>query len=99
MQDKIYKIVRKIPCGNVSTYGQIAKMAGRNSPRLVGYYLHKNPDPLHIPCHRIVNAQGKVAGNYAFGGGLAQQKKLAAEGIVFTNDSVDLKKYLWRENG
>ena len=55
----IYEAVRKIPRGKVATYGQIAAMCG--NPRLaqvVGYALHKNPEPGVIPCHRIVSRKG-----------------------------------------
>lgn len=48
---RIYEAVKKIPKGHVATYGQIAEMAGNpRMSRAVGNALHKNPDPLHIPC-------------------------------------------------
>jgi O-6-methylguanine DNA methyltransferase len=77
------------------TYGQVAERLGnKNLARTVGNILHDNPDPANIPCHRIVNAQGKVAEHYAFGGAEAQRAKLEAEGIVFEqNGRIDLKKY------
>ena len=77
------------------TYGQVAERLGnKNLARTVGNILHNNPDPANIPCHRIVNAQGKVAEHYAFGGAEAQRAKLEAEGIVFEqNGRIDLKKY------
>ena len=53
---RIYEAVKKIPRGQVATYGQIAELAGdRKMARAVGNALHKNPDPLHIPCYRVVN--------------------------------------------
>ena len=77
------------------TYGQVAERLGnKNLARTVGNILHNNPDPANIPCHRIVNAQGKVAEHYAFGGAEAQRAKLESEGIVFEqNGRIDLKKY------
>ena len=66
----IYEAVKKIPKGHVATYGQIAEMAGNpRMSRAVGNALHKNPDPLHIPCFRVVNSKGELAGAFAFGGG------------------------------
>jgi O-6-methylguanine DNA methyltransferase len=77
------------------TYGQVAERLGnKNLARTVGNILHDNPDPTNIPCHRVVNAKGKVAEHYAFGGADAQRAKLEAEGIVFEqNGRIDLKKY------
>ena len=95
MKDHVYAILKTIPAGKVMTYGQVAERLGnKNLARTVGNILHDNPDPANIPCHRIVNAQGKVAEHYAFGGAEAQRAKLEAEGIVFEqNGRIDLKKY------
>jgi len=92
INDKVYEFVRNIPRGKVATYGQIALHLGnRNFARVVGNILHGNPDPEHIPCHRVVNAQGKLSRSYAFGGIEAQRRLLASEGVVFKNDqAVDL---------
>ncbi|MBR1628544.1 MAG: methylated-DNA--[Lachnospiraceae bacterium] len=52
---RIYEAVKSIPCGKVATYSQVAALAGdRKMARAVGNALHKNPDPDHIPCHRVV---------------------------------------------
>lgn len=94
-KEKVYQIVRNIPKGKVATYGQIAKQAEVNSARVVGHILHQNPDPESIPCHRVVNAKGRVAKNFAFGGGERQRKILEAEGIVFRGDCADLSVHGW----
>ncbi len=57
MYSRIYRIVRTVPYGTTSTYGEIAEKAG-TSPRVVGQAMARNPTPLVIPCHRIVAAQG-----------------------------------------
>ena len=89
LNDKVYEFVRHIPKGKVATYGQIALYLGnRNFARVVGNILHGNPDPEHIPCHRVVNAQGELAQSYAFGGIDAQRRLLESEGVVFKNDQV-----------
>ena len=95
MKDNVYAILKTIPAGKVMTYGQVAERLGnKNLARTVGNILHDNPDPANIPCHRVVNAKGKVAEHYAFGGAEAQRAKLEAEGIVFEqNGRIDLKKY------
>ena len=95
MKDHVYAILKTIPAGKIMTYGQVAERLGnKNLARTVGNILHDNPDPANIPCHRVVNAKGKVAEHYAFGGAEAQRAKLEAEGIVFEqNGRINLKKY------
>ena len=95
---KIYDAVCKIPKGKVATYGQIARVAGNPRwARVVGYALHNNPAPGVIPCHRVVNREGKVAESFAFGGGDIQRQMLEQEGIVFETDGhIDLNKYGWK---
>ena len=91
---RIYEAVKKIPKGRVATYGQVAEMAGNpRMSRAVGNALHKNPDPDHIPCYRVVNSKGELAGAFAFGGEEVQRKLLEADGIEVVNGKVDLKKY------
>ena len=76
---KIYEVVRRIPSGTVATYGQIAALAGnRHWARVVGYALHANPDPDHIPCYRVVNRNGQVSSAFAFGGKNRQIELLEA---------------------
>ena len=89
VKEKVYEFVKNIPRGKVATYGQIALYFGnRNYARLVGNILHNNPDPEHIPCHRVVNAQGKLSQSYAFGGIEAQRRLLESEGVVFKNEQI-----------
>lgn len=91
---RIYEAVKKIPKGHVATYGQIAEMAGNpRMSRAVGNALHKNPDPLHIPCFRVVNSKGELAGAFAFGGGKAQEELLREDGVEVVDGKVDLEKY------
>lgn len=95
--DRIYEVVKRIPRGRVATYGQIAAMV--DNPRLsrvVGYALHVNPDPEHIPCFRVVNREGRVSKAFAFGGENMQIRLLEDEGIELENDRVDLERFLWR---
>ena len=92
--DRIYAVVASIPKGRVATYGQIARLAGNpRMARAVGNALHKNPDANTIPCYRVVNAKGELAGEYAFGGAWAQKELLEADGIEVIDGRVDLKKY------
>ncbi len=93
--NQIYDVVQKIPKGKVATYGTVARMAGNPRwSRVVGYALHVNPAPGIIPCHRVVNREGKTAATFAFGGGDIQRQMLEQEGIVFESDGhIDLSKY------
>lgn len=91
---RIYEAVKLIPRGHVATYGQVAELAGdKKMARAVGNALHRNPDPEAIPCYRVVNAKGELAGEFAFGGAGAQAKLLEADGIQVIGGKVDLQKY------
>lgn len=91
---RIYESVKKIPLGKVATYAQVAAMAGNPKMcRAVGNALHKNPDPDNIPCYRVVNAKGELAGAFAFGGADVQANLLRADGIEVIDNKVDLAKY------
>lgn len=73
---RIYEAVKKIPKGQVATYGQVAELAGnKRMSRAVGNALHKNKDPENIPCYRVVNAKGGLSGAFAFGGENEQARR------------------------
>ena len=75
----------------------MAALAGnRRWSRVVGYALHVNPDPEHIPCHRVVNRLGEVSKAFAFGGENRQIDLLIQEGVGFQDGRVDLQKYGWK---
>lgn len=96
---KIYDVVKEIPCGQVASYGQVAELAGnRRLAKVVGYALHVNPDPGKIPCHRVVTIDGKVSKAFAFGGENQQVKLLKEEGVIFlANGLVDMEKCQWKK--
>ena len=94
---RIYEAVKRIPYGHVATYADVAEAAGdRKMARAVGNALHRNPDPGNIPCFRVVNAKGELAGEFAFGGAGEQAKLLEAEGVEVVGGKVDLQKYGWK---
>lgn len=92
----VYGVVRQIPKGKVTTYGFLAHACGIKSPRLVGHLLHINPYAPHVPCHRVVNREGKLAVNFGAGGIAVHAKRLSEEGVEVQNNRVDLAKYLWQ---
>ena len=97
---EVYDLLLAIPPGKVSTYGDIANALGHpNAARLIGNILKKNPNPVHVPCHRIVKSNGKLGG-YMYGISMKKQL-LREEGIKFQDDDylrdfdkcrMDLKK-------
>ena len=95
---KIQNLVKKIPKGKVTTYGEIAKVLKIKNARIIGWALHANKDK-NIPCHRVVNKKGFLAKSYAFGGLKIQKEKLKREGIKFVGKfQVDLKNHFWKIN-
>ncbi len=98
--EAIYMVVQSIPRGKVASYGQVARLAGNpRLSRVVGYALHVNPDPGHIPCYRVVNRFGEVSSAFAFGGGNAQRDMLLADGVEFDENGRVKKEYFITLNG
>ena len=94
--ERVYDSIKKIPCGKVATYKEIATFLGSpNSARAVGNALHKNPLPIVQPCHRVVNSKGELAKHFGFGGMNKQKQLLKSEGVEIKNNKVDLNKYLF----
>src|SRR5688572_20716654 len=93
MQERIYLVVRQIPAGKVSTYGDIAAIVGDCTARMVGYAMAAASGD--IPWHRVINAQGKISPRGDGGGEQLQQTRLEDEGIHFTDGKVDLKRVRW----
>jgi methylated-DNA-[protein]-cysteine S-methyltransferase len=81
---KVWQIIRKIPKGRVTSYGEVARALGcPGAARAVGNALNKNPWAPNVPCHRIVKSGGFVGG-YAGG----QKKKTA----LLKKEGIRLKK-------
>lgn len=96
--DRVYEYVKTVPRGKVVTYGQVAAAIGApRCARQVGWALHVNPEPGVIPCHRVVNREGRLAPAFAFGGEAVQASLLEAEGVEVVGGYVDLNKYRWEE--
>lgn len=95
---RIYRVVRRIPAGQVATYGQVAHLAGlAGHARQVGYALHATPDTIDIPWQRVINARGEVSARSEPQFENIQRQLLEAEGVVFgARGRVDLKRYQWQ---
>ncbi|KKT74437.1 MAG: methylated-DNA-protein-cysteine methyltransferase [Microgenomates group bacterium GW2011_GWA2_44_7] len=95
---KIRATVRKIPRGKVSTYGEIARMAGISDARKVGWALWGNQDPT-LPCHRVVMKDGTIPKDYSLGGWQEQKARLVPEGVTFIKEAqADMKKHRWNNS-
>jgi methylated-DNA-[protein]-cysteine S-methyltransferase len=86
--EDVYKMLLTIPTGMVSTYGDIARALGNPlASRRIGRILNKNPNPILVPCHRVVKSDGKIGG-YALG--ISKKKELLEnEGVSFIDLTID----------
>ncbi|MAF50951.1 MAG: cysteine methyltransferase [Nanoarchaeota archaeon] len=96
--DKVYGLCKEIPEGKVSTYGSIADKLGSKAYRLVGQALRNNPDPINVPCYKIVRNNGEIGG---YSGSdpkniMRKIKMLESDGVIVENGKIDLKKYLFK---
>lgn len=91
--ERVYEKVQQIPAGKVMTYGQVADAIGTRDARRVGQALHANKDQ-KVPCHRVVNKDGRLAPGYAFGGPNEQKNRLLAEGVAFIDDTHIDSRYI-----
>ena len=90
--EAVWALVSLVPPGRVTTYGSIARLLGV-SPRLVGRALAANPDPIVVPCHRVVAADGGLGG-YSRGGPRVKRRLLELEGVEFTGDGRVKREYI-----
>ncbi len=95
---RIYAVVRRIPRGRVSPYGQVARLAGLGGhARQVGYALHALAEDDGVPWHRVINARGEISPRANPGCDALQRQLLAREGIAFDRRGrIDLERYQWR---
>ena len=95
---RIYRVVRRIPRGQVATYGQIAVLAGiPRAPRVVGAAMRDCP--AGVPWHRVVNAQGGISPRRRMSGMLTQRILLVQEGVPFRGGRVPLRTHRWPARG
>ena len=95
-RERVLAVVRSIPYGRVTTYGQVALLAGApRAARQVGGVLYRSGDAHDLPWHRVVNASGGIS-THKVGTGALQEALLRAEGVVVGPSGVDLTRYAWR---
>jgi methylated-DNA-[protein]-cysteine S-methyltransferase len=89
-----YKILKKVPKGKITTYKAIAKKLETKAYRAVGNAMNKNPYAPKVPCHIVINSNGKIGG---FRKGIKNKiRLLKKEGIEIKNNKIDLKKYEYK---
>ncbi len=93
---RIYTIVRQIPPGQVATYGQIAKIEGTVTARMVGYAMSAVNEQHDVPWQRVINSQGRLSDRKGGGGFDHQRRCLEAEGVFFDHRGyVDFDQAGW----
>ncbi len=92
VDEKVYRLLQRIPKGKVTTYGNIAQKLGLN-PRQVGRILSKNDHPIEYPCYKVVSSDGSLCG-YTINGKtnsktlIVKRNKLLKDGVIFRNEKV-----------
>ena len=93
MTSKVYSLLKLIPKGKVTTYGELAKFAGLH-PRTIGMLMGKNKDPKNIPCYKVVRSDGSIGGYSAKGGTKTKIKLLKKDGVTVENGKINLRSHL-----
>lgn len=101
--EEVWALCKKVPAGKVTTYGSLARALGTRAYQAVGNAMNKNPygawtlgldDPKMVPCHRVVNSDGRIGG---FARGVdAKTELLRREGVEVVEGKVDLKAHIFR---
>jgi len=94
--ERVLRLTAGIPPGRVTSYGELAKaLGGVKFSRAVGNALHRNSNPIRIPCHRVVNSDGSLGG---YSGGTQEKIKLLRnEGIRIRNGRIlDFERVFFR---
>lgn len=106
LRTTVYSLVKQVPRGQVTTYGQIGRMIpppgdtppplfAKQRARLVGRAMRDAPSD--VPWHRVINSQGKISLPLGSRGAAVQRKRLEAEGIIFDRfGRVDLDRFGWQ---
>ena len=95
--ERVYMIVARIPPGRATTYGAIARALGNpRAAREVGWALNSVPEGSNLPCHRVVDREGRLSGGWAFGHPEIMAGRLEDEGVPFLEQyRVDLSVCFW----
>lgn len=96
LYERIYYVVSLIPYGKVATYGQIARIVGSCTPRMVGYAMSALKPGMDVPWQRVINSKGEVSQHGDGIGSALQRQMLIDEGVVFdARGKTDFDLYGW----
>ncbi len=91
--DECYAFLSKVPKGKVTTYKALAQALNSEAYRAVGTAMKTNPNPIKIPCHRVILSSGKI-GNYSVKGGVNKKiSLLKQEGVETIKGKIDLYRF------
>lgn len=96
--ERVYDVVRRIPCGKVTSYGAIAKYIGSpQSSRMVGWAMNAaHTASPYVPAHRVVNRIGLLTGKMHFGSNSVMEELLSAEGISVKDNKIEnFQSHFW----
>ncbi|HJT57724.1 MAG TPA: MGMT family protein [Ktedonobacteraceae bacterium] len=94
LKARVFALVRACPAGRVTTYGWLAKAIGYpRGARMVGWIMNESAPG--VPAQRVINSKGELTGSWAFGERGRMRQLIESEGIVFSDEHVDLKRYGW----
>jgi methylated-DNA-protein-cysteine methyltransferase-like protein len=92
--DRVYRLVKKIPRGRLTTYGELAKrLRLRGGARAAGYAMASCPAGSGVPWHRVVGAGGRLLISEPHAS--LQRRLLETEGVVIEGRRIDMKRYAW----
>lgn len=87
LEHRVYKKLLQVPKGKVTTYGELAKAIGlKNGQRVIGRIMKNNPNPVIVPCHRVVKSD-RTIGGYWYGAD-TKTNMLKIEGIEIQNGKI-----------
>ena len=94
---RVYRIVQRIPAGQATSYGAIARMLGNpRGARTVGWALHSLPEGSDVPWQRVINSQGRISTSCREHSARVQRELLEAEGICFDERGyIDWERFGW----
>lgn len=99
--ERVYRIVRQVPSGRVTSYGAIARyLASARSARMVGWAMNQSHHAVpHVPAHRVVNRQGLLTGKQHFATPTMMEELLRQEGTQVENDQIqNFQRLFWDPN-
>lgn len=99
--ERVYEVVRRIPYGQVATYGQVAAAVSfPRAARMVGSALRALPEKSDVPWHRVIGSKGIITIENMEHPAEEQANMLMAEGVAVSIQdgeyAVDLSRYLWK---